>query len=159
MILYPRLINSKCYQLVQAPYSLVHLIFSVPLGFTVTSTRKEREDKLLLRLGKVKRPHYLCILNQPFNVRFSISHRYNVLSEPQKQKVLRKFLLKLLKGCFDDLWIIIIDDAEYSDNESLQVFDVLTKKDKVLFILSVGMKLSTEFKMCSNLLSRAKVLH
>nr|XP_034172604.1 adenylate cyclase type 10-like isoform X1 [Osmia lignaria] len=143
----------------KAPFSLVHLIFSVPLGFTVTSTRKEREDKLLLRLGKVKRPHYLCILNQPFNVRFSISHRYNILSEPQRQKVLRKFLLKLLKGCFDDLWIIIVDDAEYSDNESLQVFDVLTKKDKVLFILSVGMKLSTEYKMCPNILSRAKVIN
>nr|XP_012152584.1 PREDICTED: LOW QUALITY PROTEIN: adenylate cyclase type 10-like [Megachile rotundata] len=142
----------------KAPHSLAHLIFAVPLGFTVTSTRKEREDKLLSQLGKVKRPHYLCALNQPFNVRFSVSRRYNSLTAFEKQKVLRKFLSRLMRRSFTDLWIVIIDDAEYSDRESLMIFDVFTRRDNVFFVLAIGMKLSSEFKMNSELLSRAKVI-
>ncbi|XP_076237951.1 adenylate cyclase type 10 [Calliopsis andreniformis] len=140
------------------PYNLIHLIFSMPLGFTVTSTRKEREDKLLLRLGKVRQSHFLCALNQPFNVRFAISHRYNTLTDLDKQKILRKFLLKLMKGCFTEFWVIIIDDTEYSDYESLRLFDVLTKRDLVYFVLSIGRKLGTEFQLTSGLLTRAKVI-
>ncbi|XP_076763166.1 adenylate cyclase type 10 [Xylocopa sonorina] len=142
----------------QAPYSLIHLIFSMPLGFTVTSTRKEREDKLLLRLGNVKHPFFLCVLNQPFNVRFSITHRYNELNETEKRKVLRKFLLKLMRGCFEQLWLVIIDDAEYSDQESLQIFDVLTKRDIIFFVLSFGRKLGTDFQLYLSFLNRAKVI-
>ncbi|KOC61337.1 Adenylate cyclase type 10 [Habropoda laboriosa] len=141
----------------QVPYSLVHLIFSMPLGFTPTSSRKEREDKLLLRLGKVKHSHFLCVLNQPFNVHFSNSHRYNSLNDIDKQKILRKFLLKLMKGSFEELWVIIIDDAEYSDQESLKIFDVLTKRDLVFFVLSVGRKLGTEYHIYFNHLKKGKV--
>lgn len=146
------------YLLEQAPYNLVHLLFSMPLGFTRTSTRKEREDKLLLRLGKMKHTYYLCVFNQPFNVHFSITHRYNALTDMDKQKLLRKFLLKLMKGCFEELWVVIIDDAEYVDRESLEIFDVLTKRDKIFFALTIGRKLNTDFPLYLNFLHRAKVL-
>lgn len=95
------------YFLVQIPYNLIRLIFSMPLGLSVTSTRKEREDKLLVRLGKVRQSYYLCALNQPFSVRFAISQRYNSLADTEKEKVLRKFLLKLIKSCFTALWVMI----------------------------------------------------
>ena len=131
----------------------------MPLGFTVTSTRKEREDKLLRRLGKVRQSHFLCALNQPFNVRFAISHRYNALTNLEKQKVLRKFLLKLMKGCFEELWVIIIDDAEYSDHESLQLFDVLVKKDLAFYVLGIGRKLGADFQMSYIRLKKVKVRH
>ncbi|CAK9811293.1 Adenylate cyclase type 10 [Anthophora quadrimaculata] len=129
----------------------------MPLGFTPTSSRKEREDKLLLRLGKVKHTYFLCVLNQPFNVRFPINQRYNSLNSIDKHKILRKFLLKLMKGSFEELWVIIIDDAEYSDQESLQIFDVLLKKDLVFFVLSVGRKLGTEYHTYFNHLERGKI--
>ncbi|KAK1122953.1 hypothetical protein K0M31_008591 [Melipona bicolor] len=130
----------------------------MPLGFTHTSTRKEREDKLLLRLGKLKHPYFLCIFNQPFNVHFSITQHYNVLTDAEKQKLLRKFLLKLMKNCFQELWVVIIDDAEYCDPESLGIFDVFTKKDMIFFVLSIGRKLSTDFPVYFNLLHRGKVI-
>lgn len=75
-----------------------------------------------------------------------------------KQKLLRKFLLKLMKGCFDELWVVIIDDAEYVDQESLEIFDVLTKRDKIFFALTIGRKLNTDFSLYLNFLHRAKVL-
>ncbi|XP_015436066.1 PREDICTED: adenylate cyclase type 10-like [Dufourea novaeangliae] len=141
-----------------APYSLILMIFSMSLAFTVSSMRKEREDKLLRRLGKVRQSHFLCALNQPFNVRFPITHRYNMLSDMDKWKILRKFLLKLLKSCFTELWVIIIDDAEYTDHESLRLFDVLTKRDMVFFVLGIGRKLGTEFQLHPNLLDRGKII-
>ncbi|XP_053973137.1 adenylate cyclase type 10-like [Hylaeus volcanicus] len=142
----------------KAPYNLIHLIFSMPLGFSVASTPKEREDKLLLRLGTVRQSHLLCALNQPFNVHFAITHRYNILTEMEKWKVLRKFLLKLVKSCFEALWVIMIDDAECSDHESLQLFDVLTKTDTVFYIVCIGRKLNTDTQVYSNLLIRGKVI-
>ncbi|KAF3423043.1 hypothetical protein E2986_13887 [Frieseomelitta varia] len=142
----------------ETPYNLIHLLFSMPLGFTDTSTRKEREDKLLLRLGKLKHPYFLCIFNQLFNVHFSITQHYNVLTDAEKKKLLRKFLLKLMKSCFQELWVVIIDDAEYCDPESLSIFDVFTKKDLIFFVLSIGRKLSADFPMYFNLLHRGKVI-
>lgn len=130
----------------------------MPLGFTHTSTRKEREDKLLLRLGKLKHPYFLCVFNEPFNVHFSITQHYNVLTDAEKQKLLRKFLLKLMKNCFQELWVVVIDDAEYCDSESLDIFDVFTKKDMIFFVLSIGRKLSTDFPVYFNFLHRGKVL-
>lgn len=62
-----------------------------------------------------------------------------------------------MKGCFHDLWVVMIDDAEYSDPESLQIFDVLTKKDLIFFVMSIGRKLGTGFPMYFNLLHRGKV--
>lgn len=142
----------------QSPYNLIFLIFSIPLGFTVTSTRKEREDKLILHLGKMHHAHFLCALNQPFNVRFAINHNYNALTSTNKLKVLRKFLLKLMKSCFKELWVVIVDDTECSDQESIDLFDVLTKRDTVFFVLSIGRKFNTEFQVYSNFLVRAKVI-
>ncbi|KAG7200287.1 hypothetical protein KM043_017753 [Ampulex compressa] len=140
----------------KAPYSLIHLIFSMPLGFTINSTQKEREDELISRLGKIRQPHFLCALNQPFNVHFTMSSKYKALTEVEKHKLLRKFLLKLMRCCFDKLWVIIIDDAEYGDDESLQLFDTMAKGDTVFFVLSIGQKLSAEYRLHPAILNRAQ---
>ncbi|XP_078052180.1 adenylate cyclase type 10 [Augochlora pura] len=142
----------------QTPYSLIYLIFSLCLSLTISSTRKEREDTILQRLGRVRQTYFLCSLNQLFNVRFPMSKRYNTLSELDKWKVTRKFLLKLVKACFTELCVMIIDDAEYSDHESLRLFDVLTKRDMVYYVLGIGRKLGTEFQIHRNMLSKAKVI-
>nr|XP_033321137.1 LOW QUALITY PROTEIN: adenylate cyclase type 10-like [Megalopta genalis] len=142
----------------QTPYSLIYLIFSLCLSLTISTTRKEREDKLLQRLARVRQTYFLCSLNQLFNVRFPMSERYNSLSKLEKWKILRKFLLKLVKACFTEFWVMIIDDAEYSDQESLQLFDVLTKRDMVYYVLGIGRKLGTEFHIHRNILGKAKII-
>ncbi|XP_076380390.1 adenylate cyclase type 10 [Megalopta genalis] len=57
-----RPINAK------TPYSLISLIFSLCLSLTISTTRKEREDKLLQRLARVRQTYFLCSLNQLFNI-------------------------------------------------------------------------------------------
>ncbi|XP_026826225.1 adenylate cyclase type 10-like [Ooceraea biroi] len=139
-------------------YSLIHLIFSMPLGFNVTSTAKEREDKLVSQLGHVRQPEFLCALNQPFNVHFAMNARYKALSEKQKHNVLQKFLLKLMRDCFRKLWVVIIDDAEYSDNDSMLLFGTMVQLNTVFFVLSVGHKLNAQYEVHPAVLKRAQVI-
>ncbi|RLU22084.1 hypothetical protein DMN91_006464 [Ooceraea biroi] len=142
----------------QVSYSLIHLIFSMPLGFNVTSTAKEREDKLVSQLGHVRQPEFLCALNQPFNVHFAMNARYKALSEKQKHNVLQKFLLKLMRDCFRKLWVVIIDDAEYSDNDSMLLFGTMVQLNTVFFVLSVGHKLNAQYEVHPAVLKRAQVI-
>lgn len=133
------------------------MIFSKPLNFHIATSSKEREDRLVLELGQLREPDFLCTLNQLFNVRFAISPRYKALSAEQKHKVLTKFLLKLIKRCFRELWVIIIDDAQYGDNESMLLFHTMTKQNMIFFVLSIGHKLSGEYEVHPAILERARV--
>lgn len=143
--------------LAQASYNLIHMIFSKPLNFHVAASSREREDRLISQLGQVREPDFLCSLNQLFNVHFAMSARYKALSVEQKRKVLSKFLLKLLKRCFRELWVVIIDDAQYADNESMLLFRTMTKRNMIFFILSIGHKLSGEYEVHPAILERARV--
>ncbi|KAK2576827.1 hypothetical protein KPH14_005461 [Odynerus spinipes] len=142
----------------QTPYILMHLIFSLPLGFTVTSTSKDREAKLTRLLNNVRYPEYLCALNQPFNVRFPMTTQYRVLIDLEKQKILQHFLRRLTEKCFQQLWVIVIDDMEYADEESLNFIDTLTKTDTIFFVISVGRKVSAEYRIAHTLLERAYII-
>lgn len=129
----------------------------MPLGFDVTSTAKEREDKLISQLSDVPQSEFLCALNQPFNVHFAMNAHYAALSETQKHNVLQQLLLKLMRDCFEKLWVVIIDDAEYSDNDSMLLFSTMIQLNTVLFILGVGDKLNANFDVPPAVLKRAKV--
>lgn len=53
--------------------------------------------------------------------------------------------------------MIMIDDAEYTDNESLQIFDVLTKRDMAFFVISFGRKLDTKIHLYLRLSNKGQV--
>ena len=141
------------------PYTLIHLIFSVPLGIgTSTSTPKEREDKLISYLGKIRYPHYLCVLNQAFNVNFNMSKRYQFLREHAKHKLLRKLIARLVHCCFRHLSVVMIDDGENTDPESLALLATIIKQDRILFVFTFGQKNVEEFnRLDPTILEKAKV--
>ncbi|XP_011879972.1 PREDICTED: adenylate cyclase type 10-like [Vollenhovia emeryi] len=143
---------------VKVSYSLIHLIFSMPLGFNVATTPRDREEILMSRLEGVCEPEFLCALNQLFNVHFMMSSSYTALSRKQKRKMLRKFLLKLMKSCFRELWVVIIDNAQYSDEDSMKLFRTITNQSTVLFILSLGRKLNGEYEMDPSVLEKARII-
>ncbi|XP_035733005.1 adenylate cyclase type 10-like [Vespa mandarinia] len=140
------------------PYTLFHLIFSLPLKFSSTSTSKDREDKLMRLLNNILYPEYLCVLNKVFNVRFPLTEEYTTVKELEKHRILEKLLIYLTKKCFQKLWIIIIDDIEYADEESLNFFDILINTNMFLFVISVGRKVDAEYKLANTLLKRALVI-
>ncbi|XP_018049383.1 PREDICTED: adenylate cyclase type 10-like [Atta colombica] len=139
-------------------YSLIHLIFSIPLGLSVVTTPSEREEILMSRLGRIRNPEFLCALNQPFNVQFKMNSYYTALSRKQKHNVLRKFLLKLMKNCFKELWVIIIDDTQHSDNDSMKLFRTMIKQNTVFFILSFGRMFNSNYEIYSNISEKAQII-
>ncbi|KAL2712439.1 adenylate cyclase type 10-like, partial [Vespula squamosa] len=137
------------------PYTLFHLIFSLPLKFSSKSTSKDREDKLIRLLSNIRYPEYLCVLNEVFNVRFPITKQYIISIESERLKILEQLLINLTEKCFQELWIIIIDDIEYADEESLNFFDIFIQTDMFLFVVSVGRKVSAEYRLANILLKKA----
>ncbi|KAF7401323.1 hypothetical protein HZH68_007143 [Vespula germanica] len=140
------------------PYTLFHLIFSLPLKFSSTSTSKDREDTLIRLLGNIRYPEYLCVLNEVFNVRFPITRQYTICIESERLKILEQLLINLTEKCFQKLWIVIIDDIEYADEESLNFFDIFIQTDMFLFIISVGRKVGAEYRLANILLKKARVI-
>ncbi|XP_050456444.1 adenylate cyclase type 10-like [Cataglyphis hispanica] len=141
----------------KASYNLIHMIFSKPLNFHITTSPREREERLMSELGQIREPEFLCVLNQPFNVHFAMSQHYTALSMQQKRKMLKKFLLKLLKNCFKELWVMIIDDIQYGDNESMLLFPTLTRRN-IFFVLSIGHKFGEEYEMHPGILKKAQIV-
>jgi len=129
----------------------------MPLGFNTTSTMKEREDKLISQLGHIEKTEFLCALNQPFNVNFPMNENYQKLSKKKKQSVLQKLLFKLMEDCFKKVWVVIIDDLEYSDRDSMQLFKVIIQMDMIFFVLSIGHKLSGQYELHPSILKKAQV--
>lgn len=132
------------------------MIFSKPLNFHITTSPREREDRLMSELGQIREPEFLCVLNQPFNVHFAMSQHYTDLSVQQKRKMLKKFLLKLLKRCLKELWVMIIDDIQYGDNESMLLFPTMTRRN-IFFVLSIGHRFGGEYEMHPGMLEKAQV--
>ncbi|EGI58228.1 Adenylate cyclase type 10 [Acromyrmex echinatior] len=139
-------------------YSLIHLIFSVPLGFSAVTTPREREEILMSRLGYIRDPKFLCALNQLFNVDFKMHSDYIALSRKQKYNVLRKLLLKLMRNCFKELWVIIIDDTQHSDNDSMKLFRTIIKQNTIFFVLSFGRTFNGDYEIHPDISKRARII-
>lgn len=111
-------------------------MFCVPLGFTVTSTSKDREDALIAHLGPLNNSQFLWVLNPVFNVNFKIGSEYSLLAEHEKQKHLIKFITELVVKCFTELWVVMIDDADNTDEESLALLRTIITLNRIIFVLS-----------------------
>ena len=137
----------------------MYFIFCAPIGFSDKSTVKERTDKLLHHLGNSKETEYFCVLNEPFNVDFKVSSQYRALRKREKHAKLRRLLVRLMYTCFHTLWIILIDDIEYADGESISLLNILVKLDLVLFVISLGHKVAKAYSLHKEILQKAKVVH
>lgn len=79
-------------------FQTIQLIFSKALGLNDNSTEKDRQQKLLKRLGKLDVPEAICALNPVFSVHFDQSTVYMEFSPEKKLLVLRKLLKQLCKA-------------------------------------------------------------
>lgn len=52
---------------------------------------------------------------------------------------------------------MIIDDVQYGDDDSMQLFYTMTKQNTILFVLSLGRKLNGEYEINPDVLKRAQV--
>lgn len=137
---------------------MIYLIFSAPLDFTTISTSKNREEKLNYYLKDSYNEKFFCALNPVFNVNFNNDHEYLQLPKNIKYKIKKQLIVILMGKCFKDLWIIIVDNIDNSDKESLMLIDAIVQQDHVYFVLSCGKKCIFDNQHHSNIIKKSKLI-
>ncbi|XP_024946802.1 adenylate cyclase type 10 [Cephus cinctus] len=143
----------------EIPLTLINLIFSVPLGFTTSSTVKERETKILSYLGNKKYTKWLCALNEIFNMNFQISKEYQGMQETEKQSLFSKLLIKLMRKSFNSFWIVLVDDAEFCDKASFPFLATIVQQNLIFFVFAHRHKFSFESALTDNILDRTETIN
>ncbi|KAJ3648251.1 hypothetical protein Zmor_020069 [Zophobas morio] len=105
------------------PYQAIRLIFSSTLSLNKDSSIKEKEQQLLKRLRQIQVPDLLCTLNAVFGVRFKNSSLFLSLAQSTRTVTLMKMIKQLAYACFVRQYVLAIDNFDYIDKESWQIFN------------------------------------
>ncbi|XP_058797056.1 adenylate cyclase type 10-like [Phymastichus coffea] len=141
----------------QQPCILLRLLFFTPLDITEESSLKEKQDKLMAHFNE-KDCRQLSCLNHVFHVKFKGAHDTAQPDTGARSKILKKLIGKLTRSCFQRLWLILIDDAELADDESMGLLHSVVKQENAMFVLSYGNKLSMEYDIPSALSNKAETI-
>ncbi|XP_044582606.1 adenylate cyclase type 10-like [Cotesia glomerata] len=140
----------------EVPYSFINFIFCVPLGFKIETTKEDREKILSDHLKSTDGKEYFYLLNEIFNVDFKFSLRKSTLLEDEKKQRVDEFIAKLVEECFKDLWVILIDDAEFIDKESLTLIPTIINQERIFFVFSL---IDDEKKLYEVLEKKARIVN
>ncbi|XP_023310586.1 adenylate cyclase type 10-like [Anoplophora glabripennis] len=113
-------------------FRTIQLIFDQFIGMPGRSSRTSRERKINVRLQEHDVEECYFVFNQVFDVRFPVTMRMR--STEDKLQLLYKLFTLLSLACFTKFWIIAVDDADYIDDESWMLLQVLLDL-RLLFIL------------------------
>jgi adenylate cyclase 10 len=82
-------------------------------------------------------------MNPIFNVEYEYSE--SILSlDAIELKSLRKIIFKIFcLKFFENFWIIFLDDLEFADNDSMELFDVLFELCNAFFVITIGKRRKT----------------
>ncbi|XP_011311934.1 adenylate cyclase type 10-like [Fopius arisanus] len=143
----------------KTPFSFVHLIFSDPLQFNISTTSQTRENTLLFHLKSLRYPEFLCALNPVFNVKYRVSSYYLNLSVSEKRTILEKLIFKLVVSCFNQPWVVITDDTHNADEQSLSLLATIIEHHHIFFVFSFGkMEITDRKHQISKILEKAKII-
>ncbi|XP_034941494.1 adenylate cyclase type 10-like [Chelonus insularis] len=121
----------------QIPYKLIDSIFRIPMRLKASYTLKDRQKILLNCLESTNHSKNLSLLNPVFNVNFENSAYISSLSKQLKNQILCNLITQMVIKCFNEPWIIFIDDVENADEESLNVMPTIINQHRILFILGL----------------------
>ncbi|KAJ8667553.1 hypothetical protein QAD02_009216 [Eretmocerus hayati] len=141
----------------QLPYVLLRLIFDAPLEISGRSSAKQKQKKLA-SFFQEEDLKYLCVFNHIFNVFFKVPPEYEKLKSRARKKLLKKMLAQMTAKCFTELWVVIIDDAELADDESLILFRTIADQKKSFFVMGYGNKLSKNYPIPQDIAETAQVI-
>ena len=134
------------------PYSTVWLYLSKIMNLSPKMSSIKLETKLYEMLSNNGIDEYLGVLNPIFNVNFRISKTLKAMNNDQLKET-KKIVFKILcEIAFKDFWVVLMDDLEYSDQESFELFEYLFESNIAFFVLTLGKrrKLSIEQKRVLN---------
>lgn len=76
--------------------------------------------------------------------------------EDEKKQRIDEFIVKLVEECFKDLWVILIDDAEFIDKESLTLIPTIINQERIFFVFSL---IDDEKKLYEVLEKKARIVN
>ncbi|XP_068895089.1 adenylate cyclase type 10-like isoform X2 [Tenebrio molitor] len=139
------------------PYQTIRLIFNVPLSIQKDSSSKEKEQKLLTMLKRIKVPDLMCVFNHVFGVNFKNSELYMSLNEDARKVALKKMIKQLCYACFVKIWVLAMDDCEYIDQESWEVLSTLFDINTVFIVATMARDKLLKVTSLSKILNDARV--
>ncbi|XP_055594686.1 adenylate cyclase type 10-like [Uranotaenia lowii] len=122
----------------KSPYSAAYLYLSRPLGFTETITSITRQNRIKQYLVEYRVFSKLWLLNEILKVEFPETEAIRNMSKAEQEIQRHKLFELLCLKAFQNLWVLIIDDAEFMDNESFELFEVIWKMPQVISVLAFG---------------------
>ncbi|XP_053691913.1 adenylate cyclase type 10-like [Sabethes cyaneus] len=120
------------------PFSAAYLYLSRPLGFTETITSITRENRIKQYLNEYEIHQYLALLNEILDTEFPETEILQMMNRNERGVMRRKLFELLCNKAFQNLWVLIIDDIEFMDDESFELFEILWKMPQVITVLALG---------------------
>ncbi|XP_055544370.1 adenylate cyclase type 10-like isoform X2 [Wyeomyia smithii] len=120
------------------PFSAACLYLSRPLGFTETITSITRENRIKQYLNEYELDQYLALLNEILDTEFLETDILRMMNRNEHATMRRRLFELLCHKAFQNLWVLIIDDVEFMDDESFELFEILWKMPQVITVLALG---------------------
>ncbi|XP_058818168.1 adenylate cyclase type 10-like isoform X3 [Topomyia yanbarensis] len=123
---------------VKKPFSAACLYLSRPLGFTETITSITRQNRVKQYLKEYNFNQHLALLNEILDTEFAETDILRMMNKPEQDAMRKKLFELLCQKAFQNLWVLIIDDVEFMDDESFELFEFLWKMPQVITVLALG---------------------
>lgn len=118
-------------------FSTVSLTMARVLGLNQKDSVSRREAVLRGALKHLDIPQLLCSLNEVFNVQFELSELFLNLPDVRKNEVRGSLFQQLLKQN-TKFWVVIVDNLEYTDNESWVLLPYVFESDFIFYAATLG---------------------
>ncbi|XP_044265856.1 adenylate cyclase type 10-like isoform X2 [Tribolium madens] len=141
------------------PYQCVKLIFGPPLSITKSKTIQQKEQILLDKLKKIQVPELICVLNSVFDVNFKVSDLYMSLNEQARKVALQKMIKQLCYFCFTTVWLVAIDNLDFMDVESSDIFDLFFDIRFIFMVATMGRERSVKEAVSQKIVEDPRVKH
>ncbi|XP_044745278.1 adenylate cyclase type 10-like [Coccinella septempunctata] len=119
------------------PFHFIRRFFSITFSSNLnTSTVQERQIELYKRLSDMSQNNMLWSMNRVFNVNFPETGEYWTFTSEEKLQITLHVLQHLCFKMFPVFWLILVDDADYIDDDSLGVLEPLLQTKTFFLILT-----------------------
>lgn len=133
--------NLRCIKLTLHPKQLMKPYSTIALIMTRLLKNLDNDNVQNLiaeKLHDLGIDEYLSVLNPVFNINFEPSDIIQLMNNEQLMEIRQHVFKVLIETVTDEFWAILIDDLEYSDQESFTLFKTFFKSNSVFMFLSVG---------------------
>ncbi|XP_066480624.1 adenylate cyclase type 10 [Tiliqua scincoides] len=120
------------------------------LGIDTCKTYDARQYILVNKLRGIIQDEYLCLLNNLFHVKFSISEVVSRLDNDERNREMEGILKHIIKkGIEKEVLIFVIDEAQFIDSVSWDFLDNLIKNFSIFIVMSLSPLMRKGRQLCS----------